>query len=135
MLGYIPAAQTDQHSCLPPSLAINQHASMPQLGVPACLHARVHASTGMPSIRGCTRGCWPCGHSPYCSCHMKRTVAVLKAIKVRVTKSNREMHQVDNCGSRELWSIEAMIETMLEVLIMTVTLTLAVAWRSERLLS
>ena len=66
---------------------------------------------------------------------MKRTVAVLKAIKVRVTKSNREMHQVDNCGSRELWSIEAMIETMLEVLIMTVTLTLAVAWRSERLLS
>ena len=54
---------------------------------------------------------------------MKRTVAVLKAIKVRVTKSNREMHQVDNCGSRELWSIEAMIETVLEVLIGTVTLT------------
>jgi hypothetical protein len=54
---------------------------------------------------------------------MKRTVAVLKAIKVRVTKSNREMHQVDNCGSCELWSIEAMIETVLKVLIVTVTLT------------
>ena len=54
---------------------------------------------------------------------MKRTVAVLKAIKVRVTKSNREMHQVDNCGSRELWSIEAMIETVLKVLIVTLTLT------------
>ena len=70
MLGCTLAAQTDQHSC-PPFLAgwhrpACQHDSMPQLGVPACLHAsaRVHASTGMPSIRGCTRGCWPCGHSP-----------------------------------------------------------------------
>ena len=52
----------------PPSLAGHQpacqHASMLQLGVPACWHAGVHASTGMPSIRGCTRGCWACGHSP-----------------------------------------------------------------------
>ena len=59
---------------------------------------------------------------------MKMTVAILKAIKVRVTKSNRE-----------LWSIEALIETVLKVLIVTVTLTvrrsLAVARRSERLLS
>ena len=46
---------------------------------------------------------------------MKRTVAIIKAIKVRVTKSNREMHQVDNCGSRELWCIETVIETVLEV--------------------
>ena len=53
---------------LPPSLAGHQpacqHTSMPQLGVPACWHAGVYASTGMPSIRGCTHGCWPCGHSP-----------------------------------------------------------------------
>jgi hypothetical protein len=30
---------------------------------------------------------------------MKRTVAILKAIKVRVTKSNREMHQWTTVGS------------------------------------
>ena len=46
---------------------------------------------------------------------------------------------MDNRGSRELWSIEAMIETVLKILIATVTLTvgisLAVARRSERLLS
>jgi hypothetical protein len=41
-----------------------------QLGVPACLHARVHASTSIPSIWGCTRGCWPCGHSPACFCFL-----------------------------------------------------------------
>ena len=68
MMGCTLAAQTDQHSCPPSSLAGHrpacQHASMPQLGVPACWHARVHASTGMLSIRGCTRGCWPFGHSP-----------------------------------------------------------------------
>jgi hypothetical protein len=60
---------------------------------------------------------------------MKRIVAILKAIKVRVTKSNREMHQVDNCGSRELWSIETVIETVLEFLIVTVTLTVGEVWQ------
>jgi hypothetical protein len=60
---------------------------------------------------------------------MKRAEAILQAIKVGVTKSNCEMHQVDNCGSRELWSIEVMIETVLEVLIVTVTLTVGEVWQ------
>ena len=45
------------------------------------------------------------------------------------------MHQVDNCGGRELWSIEVMIATVLEVIIVTVTLIVTevfgVARRSE----
>ena len=36
---------------------------------------------------------------------------------------------MDNCGSRELLSIETVIETVLEVLIVTVTLTVGEVWQ------
>ena len=47
MLGCMPAAQTDQHSWSPPSLAglaIDQHERMPTTGVLACWGAPQHAS-------------------------------------------------------------------------------------------